>query len=82
MYRLILIERALSQTPRQPDKEMKMAKIEKSLSEKIAEADVRGGRLLADANEASERGNQAKAEKLYERGQYWLDRSNKLRGNS
>lgn len=55
---------------------------QKSLSERIAEADDRGGRLLADANEAAERGNHAKAEKLYERGQYWLDLSNKLRGNS
>jgi hypothetical protein len=53
----------------------------KSLQEKIIEADERGGRLLADANEAAERGNHTKAEKLYERGQYWLDRSNELRGN-
>lgn len=57
-----------------------MLKSLKTLSEKIAEADARGGRLLADANEAAERGNHEKAEKLYERGQYWLDRSNKLRG--
>ena len=52
----------------------------KTLSEKIADADARGGKYLADANEAAERGNQEKAEKLYEKGQYWLDRSNKLRG--
>jgi len=58
------------------------AKPAKSLSEKIAEADERGGRYLADANEAAERCQFAKAEKLYEKGQYWLDRSNKLRGNS
>ena len=58
------------------------AKPAKSLSEKIAEADERGGRLLAEANEASERGQTSKAEILYEKGQYWLDRSNKLRGNS
>lgn len=53
----------------------------KTLSDKIADADDRGARYLGDANEASERGNQVKAEKLYEKGQFWLDRSNKLRGN-
>lgn len=58
------------------------AKPAKSLSEKIAEADERGGRYLADANEAAERGHIVKAEKLYAKGQFWLDRSNKLRGNS
>lgn len=52
----------------------------KTLNEKIADADARGSKYLADANEASEKGNQAKAENLYAKGQYWLDRSNKLRG--
>lgn len=59
-----------------------MTKERKSLNERIADADERGGRYLADANEAAEKGNHAKAEKLYEKGQFWLDRSNKLRGNS
>ena len=54
----------------------------KTLEQKIIEADVRGGQLLADANEAAERGNSAKAEKLFAKGQYWLDRSNTLRGNA
>lgn len=54
----------------------------KTLSEKIADADMRGSHLLAEANEASERGQREKAEKLYARGQYWLDRSNKLRGDN
>ena len=53
----------------------------KTLSEKIADADERGGRYLADANEAAERGDDDKAEKLYEKGQYWLDRANRLLGN-
>ncbi len=53
----------------------------KSLSERIADADARGGNYLAMANEAAENGNRAKAEKLYSKGQFWLDRSNKLRGN-
>lgn len=52
----------------------------KTLSQKIADADAHGGKWLALANEASEKGHYEKAEKLYEKGQYWLDRSNKLRG--
>lgn len=58
-----------------------MAKSKKTLSERIADADMRGGKYLADANEAAERGDHEKAEKLYEKGQYWLDRVNKLLGN-
>lgn len=53
-----------------------------SLADRIADADARGGRWLADANEAADKGNHAKAEKLYAKGQFWLDRSNKLRGMS
>ena len=49
---------------------------------KIARADERGSYWLAKANEASERGDDAKAEKLYAKGQYWLDRVNKLLGNA
>lgn len=48
--------------------------------EKIIRAEEFGSRYLADANEAAEKGNQAKADKLYEKGQYWLDRANTLRG--
>jgi len=58
------------------------SKPKKSLSERIADADQRGGHWLAEANEASERGDHKKAEELYEKGQYWLDRSNKLRGDA
>jgi hypothetical protein len=54
----------------------------RTLTEKLIEADERGGRYLADANEAAERGQQDKAEKLYAKGQYWLDRYNKLAGNA
>jgi hypothetical protein len=38
--------------------------------------------MRGDANEADEKGDHIKAEKLYERGQYWLDLPNKLRGNA
>lgn len=54
----------------------------KTLREKIIEADERGSRYLADANEAAEKGQHGKAEKLYAKGQYWLDRLNKLLGNN
>lgn len=56
--------------------------MKKTLKERILEADERGNRYLADANEAAERGDTAKAEKLYAKGQYWLDRYNKLVGNN
>ena len=52
----------------------------KTLQEQIIEADERGSKWLGDANEAAERGDTEKAEKLYAKGQFWLDRSNKLRG--
>ena len=54
----------------------------KTLHEKMIEADERGSRYLADANEAGERGDKAKEEKLLAKGQFWLDRYNKLAGNS
>ena len=59
-----------------------MPKTKKTLSERIAHADMMGGRYLADANEANEKGQKEKAEKLYDKCQYWLDVSNKLRGNA
>jgi hypothetical protein len=52
----------------------------KTLAQKIADADAHGSKWLALANEASEKGQYEKAERLYEKGQFWLDRSNKLRG--
>lgn len=48
--------------------------------EKIVKAEDLGSRYLADANEAAEIGKHAKAERLYEKSQFWLDRANKLRG--
>lgn len=54
----------------------------KTKEERMIEADERGSRYLADANEAAERGQKAKAERLYEKGQFWLDRYNKLAGNA
>ena len=54
----------------------------KSIAIKMLEAELYGNRALADANEAAEKGNKIKAEQLYVKGQYWLDRYNKLAGNS
>lgn len=49
---------------------------------KMLEAEQRGSRWLADANEAAERGDHAAAEKAYAKSQYWLDRYNRLAGNA
>jgi hypothetical protein len=49
-------------------------------AERITEAEEKANRALADANEAQERGARKLAEKLYERGQRWLDKANGLRG--
>lgn len=51
-----------------------------ALHQRILDAEERGSRHLADANEASEAGKKDKAERLYERSQFWLDRANRLRG--
>ena len=60
---------------------MSAAKPKKSQAEKVADADERGGYWLAKGNEYAERGEHEKAEKCYDKGQFWLDRSNKLRGD-
>lgn len=49
---------------------------------KADEAEMRGNKWLADGNAAREAGNIAKAAKCYAKGQYWLDRYNKLTGRS
>ena len=53
----------------------------KTLQEKIIEAEDNGSRWLADGNEAEERGNLVRAERCYQKSQFWLDRYNKLAGN-
>lgn len=52
----------------------------KTTEEKIIEYEVRCGRWLADGNEYAERGEKEKAERCYEKSQFWLDRANKARG--
>jgi hypothetical protein len=58
----------------------KKARAMKPLSERILDAEHFGSRALADANEANEAGNREKAERLYQKAQFWLDRYNKLAG--
>ena len=53
---------------------------QRKLREQIARADELGSRYLGNANEARERGDIAEAEKLEAKCQFWLDRSNVLRG--
>lgn len=50
----------------------------------VLEADLEGQRYLADFNERIERmGREDKiAERLYAKGQFWLDRYNRLAGNA
>ena len=48
----------------------------------VLKAEEMASRYLADGNEAAERGKHDKAEKLYAKGQYWLDRFNRLSGNA
>lgn len=54
---------------------------ERSLAERIADADARGSSWLARANELTEQGKNEQADRCYDKGQFWLDRSNRLRGN-
>ena len=42
----------------------------KTLQDRIIEAEERGNRYLADANEAVENGKAEKAERLFEKGQF------------
>lgn len=48
--------------------------------DKAQEYELKASRWLADANEANERGDKARAEKLYDKAQYWLDKANVARG--
>lgn len=50
----------------------------------LVEADVMGSQYLGDFNERVERlgYEDEKAQKIYGKGQFWLDRYNKLAGNA
>ena len=53
----------------------------RSLRERQIDAETRASRYLADANEAAESGKAEKAERLYGKSQFWLDRMNLLNGD-
>lgn len=53
-------------------------KVNKVKAEKYFE---KSSQCLADGNEHAEAGRHAKAEKCYERSQYWLDKANLWAGN-
>ena len=53
-----------------------------TLKEKILQAEELGSRYLADANAAAEKGDTERSFRLYDKGQYWLDRLNKLTDNN
>lgn len=49
---------------------------------KALDADIRCRQYLAKATDARDAGEQAKAETYEAKAQYWLDRQNKLEGNT
>jgi tetratricopeptide (TPR) repeat protein len=57
-------------------------RITMNILQKAIEAEHRASKWLADGNEYAEKGDHDKAEKCYEKSQYWLDQYNKLVGNS
>jgi len=56
------------------------SKPKKTLAERIADADARGSAWLAKGNDLAAAGKKELAERCYDKGQFWMDRSNKLRG--
>lgn len=51
-------------------------------AERALDAETRCSQWLADGNQAKERGDMITAEKCYAKAQFWLDRYNRLVGNS
>jgi len=52
-------------------------------NDKVLHADIMASRYLGNYNERVEAGkDDSKAETLYRKAQFWLDRYNKLIGNS
>jgi hypothetical protein len=49
---------------------------------KKLEAETRCNMWLADGNAAKEAGNARKAQRCYEKSQYWLDKYNRLTGRA
>ena len=54
----------------------------KPLAERTLEAETRASQWLADGNQAREAGLLDKADRCFDKAQYWLDRANYLSGRS
>lgn len=52
----------------------------KTVAERALDAEVKASKWLADGNQAREAGQEEKAERCYEKAQFWLDRANLLSG--
>lgn len=50
--------------------------------ERALDAETRSGQWLADGNAAKEAGRMAKAERCYQKAQFWLDKANLHSGRS
>lgn len=52
----------------------------KPLDERALDAETRASQWLADGNQAREAGRTVKAERCFQKAQFWLDRANLLSG--
>jgi hypothetical protein len=50
------------------------------LAERVTDAETRASKWLADGNQAAEAGRVTKAERCFQKAQFWLDRANHLSG--
>lgn len=50
----------------------------KPLDQRALEAEARASQWLADGNQAREAGRTVKAERCFQKAQFWLDRANLL----
>lgn len=50
----------------------------KPLAERMLDAETRAGQWLADGNKAQEAGRVTRAERCFQKAQFWLDRANEL----
>jgi hypothetical protein len=54
----------------------------KPLEERALDAEARASQWLADGNAAQEAGRTVKAERCFQKAQFWLDRANLLSGRA
>jgi len=52
----------------------------RTVTERALDAEVKASQWLADGNQAAEAGQREKAERCFEKAQFWLDRANLLSG--